>query len=179
VMSHEFDEETAVPNGTYEIEIVIDAPVAKVWQQFLDIGSWVTSHKIEEVGDLRRTLGALTRVSPREDVVKNIEADGPRSAASPPLLQDHQVRPRAAVRAQDLRGKGQELRARGLHRIRRHTVPRGGREDGTTFTLLHTQVESPGYDPQMLIDVRQERWLYSPNRTLSGRLPAGLRARSK
>jgi len=73
-MSHEFDEETAVANGTYEIEIVIDAPVAKVWHQFLDIGSWVTSHKIEEVGDLRRTLGALTRVSPREDVVKNIAA---------------------------------------------------------------------------------------------------------
>lgn len=77
-MTHdEFDEDAAVANGTYEIEIVIDAPVANVWQQFLDIGSWVTSHKIEEVGDVRRTLGAVTRVSPREDVVKNIEADGP------------------------------------------------------------------------------------------------------
>jgi hypothetical protein len=56
-MSHEFDEETAVANGTYEIELFIDAPVAKVWQQFLDIGSCVTSHKIEEVGGQRSPQG--------------------------------------------------------------------------------------------------------------------------
>jgi hypothetical protein len=73
----ELDEDPAVANGVYEIEIVIDAPVAHVWEQFLDVGSWVTSHRIEEVGDLRRTLGAITRVSPREDVVKNVEAQGP------------------------------------------------------------------------------------------------------
>lgn len=68
----EFEEDQAVGSGLYEIELVIDAPVSKVWDQFVDIGSWVTSHRIEEVGDLRRTLGAVTRVSPREEVVDEL-----------------------------------------------------------------------------------------------------------
>src|SRR4051812_21858812 len=74
---HDFDEDSAVGRGLSEIELVIDAPLADVWGQFLDIGSWVTSHKIEEVGELRRTLGAVTRVSPKEETVEDLGADGP------------------------------------------------------------------------------------------------------
>jgi hypothetical protein len=73
----EFDEDPAVATGIYKVDLVIDRPVSEVWEQFLDIGSWVTSHRIEEVGEPRRTLGAITRVSPRQEVVENIEGDGP------------------------------------------------------------------------------------------------------
>ncbi len=67
-----FDEDRAVWNGTYEVEVVIDRPVSEVWEQFLDVGSWVTSHKIQEVGEARRTLGAITRVSPSEEAMRAV-----------------------------------------------------------------------------------------------------------
>ena len=74
----EFDEDSSVANGTYEVEIVIDRPVSEVWNQFVNVGSWVTSHKIEEVGDVRRTLGAITRVSPSDAALENVQgSDGP------------------------------------------------------------------------------------------------------
>jgi hypothetical protein len=43
--------------------VLIDRPVAQVWKQYLDVGSWVTSHDIEEISEAKRTLGAITRVS--------------------------------------------------------------------------------------------------------------------
>jgi hypothetical protein len=71
------DEDRSVWNGTYEVDVVIDAPPSKVWDQFLDVGSWVTSHTIEEVGEPRRSLGAITRVSPSEEAMRAIsEATG-------------------------------------------------------------------------------------------------------
>ena len=60
-----FDEDSLVHNNILDLEIVIDRSVAQVWKQLMDVGSWVTSHDIEEVSDVRRTLGAITRVSAR------------------------------------------------------------------------------------------------------------------
>jgi hypothetical protein len=57
------DEIPSVYSGHYEVGVVIDRPVAEVWQQFLDIGSWVTSHDIEDVEGTPQTLGSITRVS--------------------------------------------------------------------------------------------------------------------
>jgi hypothetical protein len=66
------DEDASVWNGTYEIEVTIDRPVSEVWEQFLDVGSWVTSHKIEEITEPRRVLGAITRVSPSEEAMRAV-----------------------------------------------------------------------------------------------------------
>jgi hypothetical protein len=71
-MSTSLDEDVSVWNGTYEIEVVIDRPVGEVWEQFLDIGSWVTSHRIEEITEPRRVLGAITRVSPSEEAMRAV-----------------------------------------------------------------------------------------------------------
>src|SRR5688572_18345564 len=60
------DEDPSIYNGHYEVEIVMDRPVAQVWRQFLDIGSWVTSHDIELVAGSRDAVGAITRVSFRK-----------------------------------------------------------------------------------------------------------------
>ncbi len=58
-----YDEENTVFNGHYEVEVIIDRPVAGVWTQYLDIGSWVTSHDIENVYGTPGTVGSITRVS--------------------------------------------------------------------------------------------------------------------
>jgi hypothetical protein len=57
------DEIPSVYSGHYQVEVVIDRPAAEVWKQFLDIGSWVTSHNIEDVEGTPETLGSITRVS--------------------------------------------------------------------------------------------------------------------
>jgi hypothetical protein len=61
-----FDEDRAVFSGHYEVEIVIDRPVAKVWKSFLAMGSWVTSHGIENVQGVPGSVGSITRVSYRK-----------------------------------------------------------------------------------------------------------------
>jgi hypothetical protein len=61
------DERADVYTGSHELEVFIERPVADVWKQFLDVGSWVTSHLIEEISEPRRTLGAITRVSGADD----------------------------------------------------------------------------------------------------------------
>lgn len=58
-----FDEDLSIRNGHYDIEIVIDRPIAQVWKQFLDIRSWVTSHDIEHIYGEPGTVGSITRVS--------------------------------------------------------------------------------------------------------------------
>jgi hypothetical protein len=58
-----YDEDPSIYNGLSEVEVVIDRPVAQVWNQFLDIGSWVTSHVIETVCGTVGTLGSIMRVS--------------------------------------------------------------------------------------------------------------------
>jgi hypothetical protein len=58
-----YDEDRSIYNAQYEVAVIIDRPVRDVWNQFLDIGSWVTSHKIEEVQGQRGTVGGITRVS--------------------------------------------------------------------------------------------------------------------
>jgi hypothetical protein len=60
---HNCDEDRSVFSGHYEVEVLIDRPVGEVWKSFLDIGSWVTSHGIEEVSGARGTVGSITRVS--------------------------------------------------------------------------------------------------------------------
>jgi len=58
-----FDEDSSVYNETYEVEVLIDRPIAQVWKQFLDIPSWVTSHHIENIYGEPGTVGSITRVS--------------------------------------------------------------------------------------------------------------------
>jgi hypothetical protein len=57
------DEDQSIQNTLLELEIVIDRPVAQVWRQWLDIGSWVTSHNIENVHGTPGTVGSITRPS--------------------------------------------------------------------------------------------------------------------
>lgn len=57
------DEDRSVYNAHSEVEVLIDRPVAQVWKQFLNMGSWVTSHVIEEIYGARGTVGSITRVS--------------------------------------------------------------------------------------------------------------------
>jgi hypothetical protein len=58
-----YDEDRLVYNAHYEVEVLIDQPVNKVWRQFVDVVSWVVTHDIEEVAGTRGTVGAITRVS--------------------------------------------------------------------------------------------------------------------
>jgi len=57
------DEDSSVHNGHYEVEVIVNRPIAQVWRQFLDIPSWVTSHYIECVHGEPGTEGCITRVS--------------------------------------------------------------------------------------------------------------------
>lgn len=58
-----YDEHPRVYNGAYEVEVTIDRPVKEVWPQFIDIGSWVTSHDIELVQGSKTAVGGITKVS--------------------------------------------------------------------------------------------------------------------
>ena len=62
---NEFDEDPRVSNGHAELEILIARPVTEVWAQWIDLGSWISSHNIEEISEARRIVGAITRVSPK------------------------------------------------------------------------------------------------------------------
>lgn len=61
------DEDSSVFSGHYETDVQIDRPVGLVWNQFLDLSSWVTSHRIQLLAGGQATLGAITRVSPNID----------------------------------------------------------------------------------------------------------------
>lgn len=69
----DFDEKRSIYNGTYEVEVTINRPVAEVWLQHLDVASWVTSHRIENVFGEPGTLGSINRVSFK----KSVEMDMP------------------------------------------------------------------------------------------------------
>jgi hypothetical protein len=56
-------EDLDIFNGHYEVQVTIDSPVAEVWKQFINLGSWVTSHVIEQVSGAANTVGSVTRVS--------------------------------------------------------------------------------------------------------------------
>src|SRR5262245_29529306 len=58
-----YDEDPSVFTAHYEVEVLINRPVGPVWRQFLDISSWVTSHKIELVSGALDAVGGITRVS--------------------------------------------------------------------------------------------------------------------
>lgn len=58
-----YDEDLSVYNGHLELDILIDRPVHDVWVQFLDLGSWITSHRVEPVSGVPGTLGSITRVA--------------------------------------------------------------------------------------------------------------------
>jgi hypothetical protein len=57
------DEDRTIFNGYLEFEVFIERPVAQVWKKVLEIQSWVTSHRIEDVCGEPGTLGSITRVS--------------------------------------------------------------------------------------------------------------------
>ena len=58
----DYDEAPSVYSGTYDVEVLIDRPMSEVWKQFLQLSSWVTSHRIEEVSGAPGTVGSITRV---------------------------------------------------------------------------------------------------------------------
>jgi hypothetical protein len=53
----------SVYNGHFELEILIERPVSQVWNQFVDLSTWVTSHRIETVAGEAGKLGSVTRVT--------------------------------------------------------------------------------------------------------------------
>jgi hypothetical protein len=57
-------EDSSVYNGVLNLEITIARSAAEIWPRFLKIGSWVVSHRIEELSSPGRAIGAVTRVSP-------------------------------------------------------------------------------------------------------------------
>jgi uncharacterized protein YndB with AHSA1/START domain len=146
---HDFEEDAAVGSGLYEIELVINAPVSKVWEQFLDIGSWVTSHKIEEVGELRREVGAVTRVSPSQKAVDELGSEG----AAIPLPHHHYCRIIDLVPEQQyvLKTYAEQGGSYGLEEFLAFDVSRFYAIDGgtrATFTLFaHMKGEFVTSDP--------------------------------
>jgi hypothetical protein len=58
-----FAEDVYIYNGHMELEVTIKRPVRVVWQQYIDIASWVTSHTIETLSGEPGALGSITRVS--------------------------------------------------------------------------------------------------------------------
>lgn len=61
----QYDEDPSVFTDYYKVEITIDRPVREVWNQFLDLSSWIVTHDIVEVSGARGTLNTITRVTPR------------------------------------------------------------------------------------------------------------------
>lgn len=72
------DEAPSVFNGHYEIEVTIDRPVAEVWEKYLDIASWVTSHRIEDAAGEPGSVGSITRVYFDEKIAAEIDMPHPR-----------------------------------------------------------------------------------------------------
>lgn len=60
-----YDEDSSVYSGHFELEIIIDRPIAEVWKQLLDVGSWVTTHDMQVVAGTPGAVGAINRVSPK------------------------------------------------------------------------------------------------------------------
>jgi hypothetical protein len=48
----------------FHAETVIDQPIEKVWRHALDIGSWMSSHKLETLDGKRGEVGHFEKVSP-------------------------------------------------------------------------------------------------------------------
>lgn len=69
-MNHH-EESPSISNHHYEVDIVIDRPVKVVWKQFLDMGSWVTSHDFVQITGERGGLGSVMRIA-----LKNAQARG-------------------------------------------------------------------------------------------------------
>jgi hypothetical protein len=57
------EEDRSVYNGHFEVEVLVDRSVEQVWSQYLDIGSWITSHDIANAFGTPGTVGSTTRVS--------------------------------------------------------------------------------------------------------------------
>jgi hypothetical protein len=56
-------ESYSIYNGFSEVEIVINRPIADVWNKFLDLGSWVMNFEIEALYGKPGTLGSIWRCS--------------------------------------------------------------------------------------------------------------------
>src|ERR1700733_8566234 len=59
------DEESAVYNGHLEVEILIDRAADEVWKHYLDLGSWVTTHRVEQLSGALDEVGGVKRISPK------------------------------------------------------------------------------------------------------------------
>jgi hypothetical protein len=58
-----WDEDPSVHSGTFEVEIMIDRPVAEVWPQYVDAASWISSHDIEFLTGGPGIAGSIRRIS--------------------------------------------------------------------------------------------------------------------
>ena len=58
-----FDEDLSVYSDHYEVEVLINRPISQVWKQYVDIPSWVITHRIETVSGEPGTVGSITRVA--------------------------------------------------------------------------------------------------------------------
>jgi hypothetical protein len=61
-----FDEDQSVYNGQFEVDILIDRPVALVFRQYVDVASWVTNNDIEYLYGGPGIVGSIRRVSWRQ-----------------------------------------------------------------------------------------------------------------
>ena len=60
---NDWNEGPSIYNGFSEVEIVINRPIAEVWNKFLDLGSWVMNFDIDELYGKPGTLGSIWRCS--------------------------------------------------------------------------------------------------------------------
>ena len=56
-------EDTSIENVLLDLQILINASVSKVWAHWIDMASWVTSHRIEHVSGEIGTVGLISRAS--------------------------------------------------------------------------------------------------------------------
>jgi len=56
-------EDISIENVLLDLEILIGASVSRVWTQWIDMASWVTSHTIEHVSGEIGSLGLISRAS--------------------------------------------------------------------------------------------------------------------
>ena len=58
-----FEEDRSIYNGNFEVEIIIDRPVAQVWRQYVDAASWITTHDIEFLKGGPGIEGSVRRIA--------------------------------------------------------------------------------------------------------------------
>lgn len=58
-----WDEDLSLHSGTFEVDILVDRPVAEVWRQYVDAASWISTHDIEFVAGGPGIEGSIRRIA--------------------------------------------------------------------------------------------------------------------